>query len=87
MSATHPVSIVAIERLRPRTLGSSVAMYEHKVFAQSVLWVINAFDQWGVELGKEMCEEVLPLIRDPGIAERIRPMLAPLSMRMAQWKR
>jgi glucose-6-phosphate isomerase len=59
-------------------------MYEHKVFTQSVLWGINAFDQWGVELGKKMCEEVLPLVRDPQAAEA-RPALKPLLGRLAQW--
>jgi glucose-6-phosphate isomerase len=43
-----------VERISPRRLGALVAMYEHKVFVQSVIWGINAFDQWGVELGKEL---------------------------------
>ena len=76
-AGNRPVSIVAFERLDARTLGSLVALYEHKVFTQSVIWGINAFDQWGVELGKKMCEEVLPLVRDPG-APRRTPMLKPL---------
>jgi glucose-6-phosphate isomerase len=61
-------------------------MYEHKVFTQSVIWGINAFDQWGVELGKKMCEEVLPLVRDPGGAGA-RPMLEPLLVRLRAWRR
>ena len=59
-------------------------MYEHKVFTQSVIWGINAFDQWGVELGKKMCDEVLPLVRDPGRARRARRMLKPLLARLAR---
>jgi glucose-6-phosphate isomerase len=59
-------------------------MYEHKVFVQSVVWGINAFDQWGVELGKKMCEEVLPLVR--GAAEGDRPMLKPLLARLKAWQ-
>ena len=43
-----------VERISPRRLGALVALYEHKVFVQSVIWGINAFDQWGVELGKEL---------------------------------
>jgi glucose-6-phosphate isomerase len=70
------VSVVAFKRLDARTLGSLVALYEHKVFTQSVVWGINAFDQWGVELGKKMCDEVLPLVRDPGFAGS-PPMLKP----------
>jgi len=83
----RPVSIVAFERLDARTLGSLVALYEHKVFTQSVVWGINAFDQWGVELGKKMCEEVLPLVRDAANAVGTRGMLKPLIDRLAQWKR
>ena len=84
-AGNRPVSIVAFERLDPRTLGSLVALYEHKVFTQSVIWGINAFDQWGVELGKKMCEEVLPLVRDPGAADA-RPMLKPLLSRLQAWR-
>jgi glucose-6-phosphate isomerase len=81
----RPVSVVAFERLDARTLGKLVALYEHKVFTQSVVWGINAFDQWGVELGKKMCEEVLPMVREPGEAGR-RPMLKPLLDRLHAWR-
>jgi glucose-6-phosphate isomerase len=84
-AGNRPVSIVAFERLDARTLGKLVAMYEHKIFTQSVVWGINAFDQWGVELGKKMCEEVLPLVRDPGAAGA-RPMLKPLLDRLQAWR-
>ncbi|UVJ45778.1 glucose-6-phosphate isomerase [Pseudomonas sp. LS1212] len=50
----RPSNTLVMERISPRTLGALIAMYEHKVYAQSVLWGINAFDQWGVELGKEL---------------------------------
>ena len=50
----RPSNTLVLERISPRRLGALVAMYEHKVFVQSVLWGINAFDQWGVELGKEL---------------------------------
>ena len=84
-TGNRPSSIVAFERLDARTLGSLVALYEHKVFTQSVIWGINAFDQWGVELGKKMCEEVLPLVRDPAAATA-RPMLKPLLSRLQAWR-
>jgi len=80
------VSVVAFQRLDARTLGSLVAMYEHKVFTQGVIWGINSFDQWGVELGKKMCEEVLPLVRDPDAATGTRSMLKPLLNRLTQWR-
>ncbi len=85
-AGNRPVSIVAFERLDARTLGSLVALYEHKVFTQSVIWGINAFDQWGVELGKKMCEEMLPLVRDPATADATRPMLSPLLRRLEAWR-
>ncbi len=50
----RPSNTLVLERVSPRRLGALVALYEHKVFVQSVIWGINAFDQWGVELGKEL---------------------------------
>jgi glucose-6-phosphate isomerase len=64
---SRPLSMLAFPRLDPRTLGMLVALYEHKVFVQSVAWDINPFDQWGVELGKKLCGSVLPAVRrEPG---------------------
>jgi glucose-6-phosphate isomerase len=57
----RPSSTFLYGALTPRTLGRIVALYEHKVFVQSVLWDINPFDQWGVELGKELCNRLVPL--------------------------
>jgi hypothetical protein len=48
------------EKLDPYTLGAIVAMYEHKIFAQGIIWGINSFDQWGVELGKALAKQVRP---------------------------
>jgi len=84
-AGNRPVSVIAFQRLDARTLGSLVALYEHKIFTQSVIWGINAFDQWGVELGKKMCEEVLPLVRDPQAATATRGMLKPLLARLRLW--
>lgn len=50
----RPSNTIVLERVSPQRLGALVALYEHKVFVQSVIWGINAFDQWGVELGKEL---------------------------------
>ncbi len=61
---SRPLSLLAFPRLDPWTLGALVAFYEHKVFVQSVLWDVNPFDQWGVELGKKICASLLP----PGAA-------------------
>jgi len=48
------------ERLTPKILGSLVALYEHSVFTQGVIWSIDSFDQWGVELGKALAEKTIP---------------------------
>jgi glucose-6-phosphate isomerase len=64
----RPSSIVLFPRLGPKTLGRLIALYEHKVFTQSVVWGINAFDQWGVELGKKFAESLRPVVENPRIA-------------------
>jgi glucose-6-phosphate isomerase len=61
----RPSSILLFPRLGPRTLGKLIALYEHKVFAQSVIWGTNAFDQWGVELGKKLAEGVASMVEKP----------------------
>ena len=73
----HPVSLLLFEQLDPTTLGRLVALYEHKVFTQSVVWGINAFDQWGVELGKKLAEQIAPLLHDMSAAQapQLRPSL------------
>ena len=58
----QPSTTILLKELTPYSLGMLVALYEHKVFVQSVLWNINAFDQWGVEKGKQIANEVLPLL-------------------------
>jgi glucose-6-phosphate isomerase len=55
----RPSTTLLLDRLEPATLGALVALYEHKVFAQAAIWQINPFDQWGVELGKELATEIL----------------------------
>jgi glucose-6-phosphate isomerase len=56
----HPTSTILAERLTPETLGSIVALYEHKVFVQGAVWHLNPFDQWGVELGKLLANRIAP---------------------------
>ena len=59
----RPSTMLLLDALTPRSLGALVAMYEHSVYAQSVLWGINAFDQWGVELGKRIAGDLLPAVK------------------------
>jgi len=56
----RPSNVVLAERLTPELLGGLIALYEHSVFTQSVLWRIDAFDQWGVELGKVLANRIIP---------------------------
>ena len=56
----RPSTSILLDELTPRALGALIALYEHKVFVQSVLWDINPFDQWGVELGKTLAGRILP---------------------------
>ena len=58
----QPSSTLLIQELSPYSLGMLIALYEHKVFVQSVIWNINPFDQWGVEKGKEIANQILPVL-------------------------
>ncbi|MDQ6962050.1 MAG: glucose-6-phosphate isomerase [Mariprofundaceae bacterium] len=59
-AGNKPSNSILFQKLTPKTLGSLIAMYEHKIFTQSVIWDVNAFDQWGVELGKQLAKKILP---------------------------
>lgn len=58
----QPSTTMLVKELAPRTMGKLIALYEHKVFVQSVIWDINPFDQWGVEKGKEIANDLLPIL-------------------------
>ncbi len=60
MEGNRPSNTILAERLDPRTLGTLVALYEHSVFTQGAIWGIDSFDQWGVELGKELAKAIIP---------------------------
>lgn len=63
-SGNRPTNSVLFKKLTPRTLGSLIAMYEHKIFVQGIIWDIFSFDQWGVELGKQLASRILPELQD-----------------------
>ena len=58
----RPSNVILAERLTPTTLGKLVALYEHSVFTQGTIWHIDSFDQWGVELGKQLAQRIIPEI-------------------------
>ncbi len=63
-SGSRPSSTLLYRELNPRTLGRLIALYEHKVFVEAAIWDINPFDQWGVELGKELASRLAPVVAD-----------------------
>lgn len=67
----QPSSTLLLTSLNPGTLGSLIALYEHKVFVQGAIWGINSFDQWGVELGKAVANRILPAVHDPELAKTL----------------
>ncbi|HKE93483.1 MAG TPA: hypothetical protein VKB34_04190, partial [Povalibacter sp.] len=82
----RPNSILLFQRLDPATLGKLVALYEHKVFVQSVIWDVNPFDQWGVELGKKLADKLIPVVNDPAPAIAGRHELSGLLEYVARWR-
>jgi glucose-6-phosphate isomerase len=62
---SKPSNSILFKQLTPRTLGSLIAMYEHKIFVQGIIWNIFSFDQWGVELGKVLANKILPELASP----------------------
>ncbi|QIA64341.1 glucose-6-phosphate isomerase [Vibrio astriarenae] len=60
----RPTNSILVKEINPRTLGNLIAMYEHKIFVQGVIWNIFSFDQWGVELGKQLANQILPELAD-----------------------
>jgi glucose-6-phosphate isomerase len=59
-SGNRPTTSIMVQKLTPRTLGALIALYEHKIFVQGIVWNIYSFDQWGVELGKQLASKILP---------------------------
>jgi glucose-6-phosphate isomerase len=84
---SRPSTLVLFRQLDPATLGKLIALYEHSVLTQSVVWGIDAFDQWGVELGKKLTQQLAPALEDPegghGAPEPVRKVLA----KVAEWRR
>jgi len=64
MKGNTPSNTLLLKQLDPTSLGALFALYEHKIFVQGALWQINSFDQWGVELGKQLSGDVLALLQN-----------------------
>jgi glucose-6-phosphate isomerase len=64
-AGNRPTNSIMFQKLTPKTLGSLIALYEHKIFVQGIIWNINSFDQWGVELGKQLAKVIQPELPSP----------------------
>ena len=62
----RPTTSMIVQKITPKVLGALIAMYEHKIFVQGIVWNIYSFDQWGVELGKQLASKILPELQAPG---------------------
>jgi glucose-6-phosphate isomerase len=82
----RPSTLLLFSRLDPTTLGKLVALYEHKVFTQGVIWGINSFDQWGVELGKKLAESLVPMVENPVLAKDQGAAVKGALARISQWR-
>ena len=82
----RPSTLIIFSRLDPTTLGKLVALYEHKVFTQGVIWGINSFDQWGVELGKKLAESLVPLVEDPTQTKNVSPGVQGALSLISKWR-
>lgn len=83
----RPSNTIILKRLEPRSLGALIALYEHKVFVQGAIWNINSFDQWGVELGKQLARGVLQDIGRGRASDAHDPSTAALIDRIANLRR
>ena len=84
-AGNRPSSLVMFPRLGPRTLGRLIAWYEHKVYVQSVVWDVNPFDQWGVELGKKLAGPMAPAVQAMSLPEG-PPHLQGLLGALGRWR-
>ncbi len=86
-SGNRPSTAILLERLDPYRLGLLIALYEHKVFVQGAIWGIHSFDQWGVELGKQLAGKLLPELRGPARPEAHDASTNGLLQRIRDWRR
>ena len=65
-TGNRPTTSIMVDRLTPHALGQLLALYEHKIFVQGIVWNVNSFDQWGVELGKKLAKTIFPELQSDG---------------------
>ena len=84
MPGNRPTTFLLLARLSPFALGSLVALYEHAVFTEGAVWGIDSFDQWGVELGKELAVKLAPVLAGEAPAEPLDDSSAALVARIGR---
>ena len=82
----QPSNTLLVETLDPRTLGALIALYEHKIFCQGIIWQICSFDQWGVELGKQLAGQLLPRVRGEATEGDVDASTAGLLDQLRAWR-
>jgi len=82
----RPTNSILVKQITPETLGKLIAMYEHKIFVQGVIWNIFSFDQWGVELGKQLAGKILPELADDSVISSHDASTNGLINQWKQWK-
>jgi glucose-6-phosphate isomerase len=80
----QPNTVLLFEMLDPTMLGRLIALYQHEVLTQGVVWAINSFDQWGVELGKKPAGQLVPAVKNPPAAHSIPAGVLKLLQRIDQ---
>jgi glucose-6-phosphate isomerase len=65
----RPTNSILVKQITPKILGTLIAMYEHKIFVQGIIWNIYSYDQWGVELGKQLANSILPELENNDIIQ------------------
>ncbi|MBH97387.1 MAG: glucose-6-phosphate isomerase [Rhodospirillaceae bacterium] len=84
-SGNRPSSLLIFEKLDPKTLGKLIALYEHKVYVQGIIWDVNSFDQWGVELGKFLATDMQRILSQDQLDDS-SPALQQVIAKLRQWK-
>ena len=85
-AGNRPSSLLLVKELIARTLGQLIALYEHKVFVEGVIFGINSFDQWGVELGKKMASSLAPAVADPRAANEVSVLARGTLSTLRRWR-
>jgi len=83
---SRPSTLILFQKTDPTILGKLIALYEHKVFTQGVVWGLNSFDQWGVELGKKLAEQLIPAVNDPSGPHKASSGVNKLLSKVAEWR-